>query len=154
MRAGRFAFVGASHSVMSKNFHESFAGAEVKPPSERATGLVFAAVALIVAVVWRNSPNILWWALGIAATLALVSLVAPALLKPLNTLWFKFGLLLHRIVNPIVMFAVFALVFVPAGAIMRLRHDPLRLRGVQGASSYWIDRRRSSDATESMTNQF
>ena len=26
---------------MPKNFHESFAGVEVKPPSERATGLVF-----------------------------------------------------------------------------------------------------------------
>ena len=116
-----------SYRVMSKNFHESFAEAEVKPPSERATGLVFATVAVIVAVVWRNSPNVLWWALGIAATLAVVSLIAPALLKPLNTLWFKFGLLLHRIVNPVVMFAVFALVFVPAGAIMRLRHEPLRL---------------------------
>ena len=154
MRAGRFAFVGASYRVMSKNFHESFAGAEVKPPSERATGLVFAAVAVIVAVVWRNSSNVLWWALGITATLALVSLIAPALLKPLNTLWFKFGLLLHRVVNPIVMFAVFALVFVPAGAIMRLRHDPLRVRRVRDTSSYWIDRKESGDSTGSMTNQF
>ena len=139
---------------MPQNFHESLAGGEVKPPSERATGLVFAAVALIVAVLWRNSATVLWSALAIAVILAAVSQLAPALLKPLNRLWFRFGLLLHRVVNPIVMFAVFALVFVPAGAIMRLRHDPLRLRGVQGASSYWIDRRRSSDATESMTNQF
>ena len=139
---------------MSKNFHESFAGGEVKPPSERATGLVFAAVALIVAVLWRNSPNVLWWALGIAVTLAAVSLIAPVLLKPLNTLWFKFGLLLHRVVNPIVMFAVFALVFMPAGALMRLRHDPLRARRARDASSYWIDRGGRGDTTESMTNQF
>ena len=154
MWTGLLACVGASCRVMSKNFHESFAGAEVKPPSERATGLVFAAVAVIVAVVWRNSLPVLWWALGIAATLVLVSLIAPAVLKPLNTLWFKFGLLLHRIVNPIVMSAIFALVFVPAGAIMRLRHDPLRLRGARSASSYWIERSRSSDAAQSMTNQF
>ena len=139
---------------MSKNFHESFAGAEVKPPSERATGLVFAAVAVIVAVVWRNSPNVLWWALGIAATLAVVSLIAPALLKPLNMLWFRFGLLLHRVVNPIVMFAVFALVFVPAGAIMRLWHDPLRVRRARDASSYWIDRKEDEAPPGSMANQF
>ena len=139
---------------MSKNFHESFAGDEVKPPSERATGLVFAAVALIVAVLWRNSPTVLWSALSIAAMLAIVSLLTPALLKPLNWLWFKFGLLLHRIVNPIVMFAVFALVFVPGGAIMRLRADPLRARRVRDASSYWIDRKETGPPTGSMTNQF
>jgi hypothetical protein len=31
------------------NFHESFAGSEIKPPSKRSTRLLFAAVALIVA---------------------------------------------------------------------------------------------------------
>jgi predicted membrane metal-binding protein len=140
---------------VSKNFHESFAGGEVKPPSDRATGLVFAAVALIVAVAWRNSPTVLWAALGVAVMLAIVSLLAPALLKPLNRLWFKFGLLLHRIVNPIVMFAVFALVFVPGGAIMRLRADPLRVRRVRDTSSYWIDRKETGAPTgSSMTNQF
>ena len=139
---------------MRQNFHESFAGGEVKPPSERATGLVFAAVALIVAVLWRNSPTVLWVALSVAAILAVLSLLAPALLKPLNRLWFKFGLLLHRVVNPIVMFAVFAVVFVPAGALMRLWHDPLRARRARDASSYWINRKQSADTTGSMTNQF
>ncbi len=108
---GATAIPEASERAMSKNFHEGFAGGEVKPPTERATGLVFVAVALIVALLWRNSSTVLWVALGSAATLAIVSLLAPALLKPLNMLWFRFGLLLHRIVNPIVMFAIFALVF-------------------------------------------
>ena len=55
-----------------------------------------------------------------AAILAAVSLIAPVSLKPINILWFQFGLLLHRVVNPVVMFAMFALVFVPAGMIMRI----------------------------------
>jgi len=139
---------------MSKNFHESFAGGEVKPPSEHATGLIFAAVAVIVAVLWRNNPTVLWSALAIAVTLAIVSLLAPAFLKSINMLWFRFGLLLNRVVNPIVMFAVFALVFVPAGAIMRLWHDPLRVRRARDASSYWIDRGGRGDNAGSMTDQF
>ena len=49
---------------MSSNFHESYAGSEIKPPSERSTGLLFAAVAVIVAVLWRNSPTVPWLALG------------------------------------------------------------------------------------------
>ena len=59
-----------------------------------------------------------------AAILAAVSLIAPVSLKPINILWFQFGLLLHRVVNPVVMFAMFALVFVPAGMIMRIWRDP------------------------------
>ena len=138
---------------MRTNFHERFAAADVKPPTERATGLVFAAVAVIVAFLWRNEPPTPWWALGVAAVLAFVSLVAPALLKPLNLLWFKFGILLHRVVNPVVMFLLFALVFVPAGALMRLWHDPLRLRRRPEAQTYWIYRA-NEHSTGSMTNQF
>src|SRR5262249_11647268 len=126
---------------MGRNFHESYSQAEVKPPSERATGLVFAGVALIVAGLWRNSPMVPWAALGAAGVLTLTSLTAPKPLKPLNLVWFRFGLLLHRVVNPLVMFAMFALVFVPGGLIMRLRHDPLRSRRAkQPGSTYWVDR--------------
>jgi hypothetical protein len=139
---------------MAGNFHESFAPDAVKPPSERSTGLVFSAAALVVALLWRNEPAVPLWALGLAAALALVSLIAPRLLKPLNILWFKFGLLLHRIVNPLVMLALFALVFVPAGALMRLRRDPLRLRRQPEASTYWIGRETGGEAAASMTNQF
>jgi hypothetical protein len=138
---------------MAKNFHESYRRDEAKPPSERATGLVFAAVAVIVALIWRNEPPVPWWTLGTATLLVLVSLAAPALLKPLNLLWFRFGLLLHRVVNPLVMFVLFALVFVPAGAMMRLRRDPLRLRRKPEAPTYWIDRG-AGHAAGSMTNQF
>ena len=139
---------------MRFNFHESYAGGVVKPPSERSTGLTFAAVAVIVAVLWRDSPTIPWVALGVAVILAAVSLIAPGLLKPVNILWFRLGLLLHRIVNPIVMFAVFALVFVPGGAIMRLWRDPLRSKRTTGESTYWIEREASAGSEGSMTNQF
>lgn len=139
---------------MRTNFHESYAGGEIKPPSERSTGLLFAAVAVIVAVLWRNSPTVWWVALSVAVMLAAVSFIAPALLRPINILWFQFGLLLQRVVNPIVMFTVFAAVFVPAGAIMRLCRDPLRSRRTTGASTYWIERKGSADTEGSMTNQF
>ena len=139
---------------MPTNFHESYTGSEIKLPSERSTGLLFAAVAVIVAVLWRNSPTVLWVALGMATMFAAASLIVPVLLKPLNIVWFQFGLLLHRVVNPLVMFAIFAAVFVPAGAIMRLWRDPLRSRRTTGASTYWIERRESGDTGGSMINQF
>jgi hypothetical protein len=140
---------------MPTNFHESYVGSEIKPPSERATGLVFAAMAAIIAVLWRHSPTVPWLATAAAMGLIAMGVLAPVLLKPLNILWFQLGLLLHRVVNPIVMFAVFAMVFAPAGAILRLWRDPLTSgRRAMAASTYWIERRQSEEAKGSMTNQF
>lgn len=139
---------------MSRNFHESFTQDEIAPPSERATGLVFAGIAIIVAIVWRGSPKVLWTSAAVGVALAAASLFAPAMLKPLNRVWFHFGLLLHRIVNPLIMLAIFAVVFVPAGLLMRIWHDPLRSRCARNATTYWIDRSAESNATKSMTNQF
>jgi hypothetical protein len=139
---------------MSTNFHESYVASEIRPPSERSTGLLFAVAAAIVAVLWHKSPTVLWAALIMTTILTAVSLIEPILLKPINILWFQFGLLLHRVVNPIVMFTLFAVVFVPAGAIMRLWRDPLKSRRTTGGSTYWIDRGESGYTEGSMTNQF
>ena len=89
-----------------------------------------------------------------ATMFAAASLIVPVLLKPLNIVWFQFGLLLHRVVNPLVMFAIFAVVFVPAGMIMRVWRDPLRSRRTTGVSTYWIERSESGGTEGSMTNQF
>jgi hypothetical protein len=52
------------------------------------------------------------------------------------------------------MLALFSVVFVPAGALMRVWHDPLRSRRKPEAGTYWIDRTASGHAIGSMTNQF
>jgi hypothetical protein len=134
--------------------HESYGHGDIKPPSERSTGLVFAVVAAIAAAWWRNTPSMGMAALGVAVGLTTLSLVAPRVLKPLNTLWFRIGLLLHRVVNPLVMFAMFALVFVPAGLLMRLWYDPLRTRRAAPDTNYWIERTPGGQQAGSMTNQF
>ena len=137
---------------MHSDFHESYGRGQPKPPSERSTGIMFAAVGVIIAVIWRHNAVTPWVALAAASVSAALSMFAASLLKPLNLIWFRFGILLHRIVNPVVMFAMFALVFVPAGFIMRIWSDPLRSRRITENSSYWIERRRAD--TGSMTNQF
>jgi hypothetical protein len=137
-----------------RNFHETYAPGDVQPPSDRSTGLVFAGVALIVALLWRHDVLVFRWVLSAAGVLAIVSVIVPVLLKPLNFLWFRLGLLLHRLVNPAIMFAIFLVVFVPAGALMRIWHDPLRSRPRPGAQSYWICRRSEGPLGGSMRNQF
>ncbi len=139
---------------MRKDFHESYSHSEVKPPSERSTGLMFTLVAVLVAGWWHSAPVVPWVALGVAVPLGGISLLAPKVLKPLSLLWFQIGLLLHRVANPVVMFAMFAIVFVPAGLIMRIWYDPLRSRRLEPGSSYWVDRTTSAQSAGSMTHQF
>ena len=81
--------------------------------------------------------------------------LCPATLRPLNWMWLKFGFLLHKVVNPIVMAFLFFGTVLPTGLIMRaLGKDPLRLKRQPDANSYWINRRPPGPAPESMKDQF
>ena len=58
----------------------------------------------------------------------LIVALAPALLAPLNRLWLKFGLLLHRIVSPVVLGIMFFGVITPMALMRLFGKDPLRLK--------------------------
>lgn len=90
--------------------HESMAREEkVKLGSDRSFGLVFAAVFSLVGA-WQlwHQRQWGWYALAAGMAFLALALLVPGLLKPLNRLWFQFGLLLHKIVNPIIMGLLFS----------------------------------------------
>jgi hypothetical protein len=128
----------------------------VQGSSNRSLGIVFAAVFTVVALAplfstgkWRP------WALIVAALFAVAALAFPSVLAPLNRVWLKLGLLLHRIVSPIVLGIMFFLVITPMGLLMRaLGKDPLRLRLDAAVGSYWIPRTPPGPPAESLKDQF
>ncbi len=139
---------------MATNFHEHYEAQDVPPPPPRSTGIVFTVVALIVAVIFRNNLAVAGIACGLAAVLGGLSWRAPDLLEPLNKLWFRFGLLLHKVVNPVVMALMFAIAIVPTGLLMQLVRDPLRKKPAAEGESYWIEVEQEADVESSMMNQF
>jgi len=142
---------------MAASSHDPLVTGKIKPPSERSTGLVFTAVALIVAVLFRNTKGVWISALAVAGVLAVLSFAAPTVLRPLNIAWFRLSLLMHKVVNPVVMMLIFGLVFVPMGLLMQLRRDPLMRRRRPDLASYWIKRdpaKPDGGKTSSMRNQF
>jgi hypothetical protein len=138
---------------MSGGFHEPLTTSEIKPPSARGTGIVFAVVALIVAALFRHTPAVWISAAAVAAVLAILCIAKPSLLEPLNRAWFGFSLLLSRVMNPVVMALMFLVAFVPMGLVMRLWRDPLVRRRRPGAASYWVARD-PAEPGHSMKNQF
>jgi hypothetical protein len=129
---------------------------EAKVGSERSFGVVFAIVFAIIGTVplIRGGELRLWSLLAAAAFLGL-GLLAPRVLRPVNILWFKFGLLLGRIIAPIVTSLLFFIAVTPTALIMRLlRKDLLSLKFDRKAKSYWINRSKTDNPMGSMKNQF
>ena len=113
------------------------------------------AFGLISPLNWWHGGRSWPWTSGIAALCLAAALFYLAILRPFNRLWHKFGLLLHKVVNPIVMALVFFGTVLPTGLIMRaLGKDPLRLKRRPNANSYWIERRPPGPTAESMKDQF
>jgi hypothetical protein len=137
--------------------HESFdRNGPVASSSNRAFGLVFAAVFAIVGVwPWLFGGQVRAWSMVVGAAFLAAALLRPAVLAPLNRVWTRFGLLLHRIVSPVVLGIMFFVVITPMGLIMRaLGKDPLRLRLEREARSYWIERRPPGPPPDTLNNQF
>ena len=127
--------------------------AELKVGSERNFGLVFSTVFWIVAFIpMVNEGNPRVWAIVVASIFLVLSLALPKLLAPLNKLWFRFGLLLEAIINPIVMSLLFFIAVVPTGLIMRiLGKDLLCQKTNKSANTYWNKR---EEQMGPMKNQF
>ena len=143
---------------MSKQgFHEDFGRTQqVKGGSNRAFGIVFAVVFVIIGL-WPllGGAGVRLWSLIIAGLFVAVAFLKPDILQPLNNLWTKFGLLLHKIVSPLIMGLIFFTTVVPTGLIVRLLgKDLLGLKLHPEQASYWIERNPPGPAPETMKNQF
>jgi hypothetical protein len=137
--------------------HESYERREdVKGSSDRSFGVVFAVVFTLIGLFpLAFGGAVRLWSLSVGAVFLALALAAPSLLSPLNRIWLRFGLLLHRIVSPLVLGIMFFLVITPTGVLMRaLGKDLLRLKFDQGSSSYWIERVPPGPPPESLRDQF
>ena len=126
-------------------------------PSERTFGFVFTGIFLIVsAYLWSQDSKTT--TIQIFLVLALVflalALLMPVALRPLNKAWYKLGLLMGRVVSPIVLGILFFILISPIAIVMRLAgRDPLKLRK-QDVQSHWIDRAPPGPESASFKDQF
>ena len=125
---------------------------DIKIGSNRSFCIVFFIVFLLIAIYpLINSQGLNIWSLIIAVIFLFLGLINSKILTPLNKLWFKFGILLGRIVSPIIMGVIFFLVVTPTALIMRaIGKDLLNLKFNED-KSYWIEK---TGPKSKMKNQF
>jgi hypothetical protein len=148
---------GGPRSKAEQSTHEVFSREEkIVAGSDRSFGFVMAGALAVVSLVNVWHIGRVWpWTGGLAALFLVAALLAPAILHPLNLLWLKFGLLLHKVVNPVLMALIFYGTVLPTGMVARLMgKDLLRLKREPDADSYWIPRTPPGPAPETMKDQF
>ena len=126
---------------------------EIKTSSNKSFGLVFFALFMIIAL-WPllNDGNIRIWSIIVSIIFLILGLFNSKILTPFNKLWIRFGILLGKIIAPIVMGLVFFGVVTPTGIIMRLfRKDILNLKIDKNKNSYWLPK---DKVKTDMKNQF
>jgi len=95
------------------------------------------------------------WAFGVSVVFAAAAILMPRILKPLNRIWAKFGLLLHKITNPLILGIIFFAAVTPMAVVLRMfGKDLLRLKYEPDAASYWIPREPPGPSPETMKHQF
>jgi hypothetical protein len=120
--------------------------------SNKSFGIVFFVVFLLISLYpLTYLGEIKIWSLIISFIFLILGLLNSKILTPLNKIWFKFGILLGKIVSPLIMGAIFFLVVTPIGIILRLMgKDVLNLKYNKN-NSYWIE---NCSPKSKMKNQF
>ena len=125
---------------------------DIKIGSNKSFGIVFFIVFLLIATYPLLKGNdVRVWSLLISFGFLILGLMNSKILSPLNKLWFKFGLILGKIISPLIMGIIFFVVVTPIGIVMRvLKKDLLNLKYSQ-KETYWI---KKTGPKSKMKNQF
>ena len=108
--------------------------------SEKSFGLLLSFIAILFflyPLINNEKPN--YYFLATSALLLIVALFYSKILKYPALLWYKLGLILHKILSPIILFIVYFFSIVIVGLIMKVfRRDTLKKKYDKNIKSYWI----------------
>ena len=131
-------------------------GESPKMPTNTRFGWFFSAVFSLIAVYAHvhQSKYFASVAAMVGTAFVVATLVNPKALALLNRIWYEFGLLLGKVVSPIVMGIIFFVLITPISLIMRTcGRDELKMKK-SSSHSYWLDRSPPGPLSESFKNQF
>ena len=114
-------------------------------------GILFFIFFLIVGLYpLKTGEAIRIWSVVLSLVFLIITIIRPNLFTFINKLWIQFGILLGKIISPVVMGLVFFFVVTPIGILVRIfKKDIMGLK--RGANTYWINR---EDKVQSMKKQF
>jgi Saxitoxin biosynthesis operon protein SxtJ len=127
-----------------------------KLPSDKSFGITFSVIfALVGLAPLVHGGHSRVWALLISCMFIVIAFLAPRMLRVPNIMWSRFGAVLHKIINPIILSLLFVIVMMPMAIFLRvLRVKLIPLKFDADAASYWVRRIPPGPTPESLKNQF
>tara|TARA_X000000950_G_scaffold247766_1_gene306321 strand:+ start:128 stop:511 length:384 start_codon:yes stop_codon:yes gene_type:complete len=124
---------------------------KVKIGSNKSFGITFSVIFILISLWFYFQKEMIIYSLIILSIIFFsISLIKPAIFGPINVLWFKFGMLLGRIMSPIIFGIIFFLVATPTGLLMKIFKKDLLHTKKNNNKTYWEKRNNISN----MRNQF
>ena len=107
----------------------------------RRFGLLFSIIFLFLAYYFNNKNEYLFILFTTILILFLtLSIFKPSLLNAPSNYWLKFGLILGKIISPIILGIIFFLILTPISIITRIfGRDELRLKK-RNKKSFWVNK--------------
>ena len=129
---------------------------DISLPSNRSFGLFFTVIFFLFSgyFFFNNSFQLSQIFVCISVIFLILSILNPKILLPLNYAWMFFGFLMGLVVSPIVLGAIFFLIFTPIGLFMKIiGRDELRVKKLS-LQSYWKKRETNKSGSNHFKNQF
>ena len=129
---------------------------EIILPSNRKFGYFFGIICLVLCIyLFLKDIFILSLLFFFISNLfILVGTFKPKALLPLNKLWMRFGLLLSKFINPLIIAIIFFIIISPIAVLARLTgRDELKLKKRMN-KTFWTDKEISLNDEESFRKQF
>jgi len=125
---------------------------KIKISSNRSFGIVFSFIFLVIAIypVFNGYPLRIW-ALVISFIFLILGLTDSKYLNFFNFIWFKLGLQLAKIFNPIILGLIFFVIVTPIAILMKILNKDLLSLKYNSNNSYWIDK---PEIKSNMKDQF
>ena len=125
---------------------------DIKISSNRSFGIIFFVVFLLIALYpLTYGGEIRIWFVLVSLIFLILGLLNSKFLNPLNKVWFQFGIILGKIISPLIMGIIFFIIVTPIGIIMRLSGKDLLNLKYSRDKSYWIEK---SGPKSKMKKQF
>ncbi len=120
--------------------------------SNKNFGIIFFIVFLILALIpLKNNGEIKLWSLIISIIFLYLAIINSKILTPFKKIWIKLGMILGKVISPLIMGLIFFLIITPIGLIIRLFGKDLLNLKFNKKKSYWIEKK---EPKSKMKNQF
>ena len=115
---------------------------EIEHGSDKGLGYVFSVVLVLLAFYpLTKNQGVIWQLLLASAGIIAITIFAPSLLRPINSIWTSVGIFLGKIISPMVMSAIYFFSVIPVGITLKLLgKDSLAKKNDRNATTYWIPR--------------